>query len=139
MRAFKGLFIAGLLTVFLTACGQADTNTSNDPTMMQSGANSLKVTDQPAGTPVVSTANLEEPGFVVLHADNDNKPGTILGSSALLSGANENIAVSVATEAGQSYWAMLHGDNGDGQFSAADDAPIKDAQGSILMIKFTAQ
>lgn len=37
---------------------------------------------------------------------------------------------------GENLFAMLHQDNGDGVFNLSDDAPIKDDEGNIVVVKF---
>lgn len=66
---------------------------------------------------------LNEPGYVVIHGDDDGQPGAIAGTSDLLEGEFE-ADVAVGMNASGTYWAMLHYDDGDGEFSASADAPV---------------
>ena len=97
--------------------------------------NAIYTAEQMPGYSVsVQIVRLEKPGFVVIHEDADGKPGKILGESALLSaGETENlppITLSHATKDGETIYAMLHFDNGDGKFNAFDDKSVLDPAGN---------
>jgi len=97
-------------------------------------------TDQPGGNTVtVSALVLESDGYVVVHEGAGTVPGAILGSSELLrAGGHENVGVKLSreVESGEALYAMLHADNGDGSFTANDDAPVIDSAGAIIMMVF---
>lgn len=105
---------------------------------LENAANGLIVGGRLAGDPIVITkVKLSTPGYVVIHADNNGVPGTILAESALLpAGVTADVTIELGrtTKAGQTYWAMLHGDDGDGKFEfPGPDAPIKNESGDIVM------
>jgi len=103
--------------------------------------NAIYVSDQIPGYSVsVQVVHLEKPGFVVIHEDADGTPGKILGVSALLAaGETKNlssITLSRAIKDNETIYAMLHFDNGDGKFDAANDKPVIDPVGNapVMMI-----
>ncbi len=81
---------------------------------------------------------LEKPGFVVIHEDDNNKPGKIIGQSSLFTaGESRDLSVSVKLEAGKNYFAVLYLDNGDGQFKLENDPPAKNGQNETERRWFT--
>ena len=106
------------------------------------GRNAIYVAEQaPSRTVLVAVARLEKPGFVVIHEDNAgplrrsfneaSKPGKILGTSGVLpAGETKNltpIALSRMTKDGETLYAMLHFDDGDGVFDPSKDKPAIDS------------
>ncbi len=106
--------------------------------------NAIYVDDQLPGRSVsIAVVRLEKPGFVVIHEDNVSKPGKILGTSgALPAGEIKNITpivLSRMTKDGETLYAMLHLDDGDGVFDSAKDKPALDSlSGQPVMMIFTA-
>ena len=92
-------------------------------------APTIAVNDQSLENDQVKVASffLDKPGYVVIHADVDGKPGTVIGNSELVSGSYSNFKVIIdATQAGTRVFAMLHYDDGDGQYEfPGDDTPVK--------------
>lgn len=121
----------------------ADKTTSTDETTsgLRIGSNAIFVSDQKPGNSVtVGFADIADGGYVVIHEVTDGNPGAIIGNSAFLSsGELQNISVDLLseTEEGKELIAMLHNDNGDGLFNAADDAPVRDENGNIVLMRFT--
>ena len=105
------------------------------------GNNAIFISDQKPGNSVtVGFADIADGGYVVIHEVTDGNPGTIIGNSAFLpSGELQNIPVNLLskTEDGKELIAMLHNDNGDSVFNAADDAPVRDEMGNIVLMRFT--
>lgn len=105
------------------------------------GGNLIYVPEQTPGSVVtVAQVGLEQPGYVVVHRAAGEKPGPIVGASALIAaGDHADLAVSLSqrTADGQTFFAMLHRDDGDGQFDARTDAPVKDQFGNVMMMEFT--
>lgn len=92
----------------------------------------IYVSEQKSGNTIsVSIARLEKPGFAVVHEDINDKAGAILGASVLLPvGETENlspISLSRTTTDGETVYAMLHFDDGDGKFNATKDLPAIDS------------
>lgn len=106
------------------------------------GGNAINVNKQEAGDLVtVDLTVLSEPGFVVIHkSTTDGKPGEVVGhSDYLTAGQHTDVALELDTpsKAGGVYFAMLHGDNGDKDYTSLDeDKPLKDSQGNVVTMKF---
>lgn len=118
----------------------AETPNSGNSSMMRMGANAIYVADQKPGNKVmVNSLVLEKAGFVAIHASSQGKPGAIIGTSALLTGAeNTKVEVNLTRVVADSeeLMAMLHLDNGDGKFDASTDSPAKDSMGNAVMMIF---
>lgn len=67
-----------------------------------------------------------EPGWLVVHAEANGRPGPILGQTAVAPGENTDVAVQVSTAgATETLYAMLHSDRGEmGRFEFPDGADI---------------
>lgn len=93
---------------------------------------------KPGDRVLVSLVRLEKPGFVVIHEDAAGNPGKILGVSSLLpKGETKNLlAVTLyrATKDGETIYAMLYFDNGDGAFDDINDKPVLDSVGGVPML-----
>jgi predicted lipoprotein with Yx(FWY)xxD motif len=92
-------------------------------------APSVTVDDQQISNGTVTVARVVafEPGWMVIHADADGRPGAILGQTLLNSGENDNVVVQIDTQnATPTLYAMLHVDRGTmGTFEfPGDDAPV---------------
>lgn len=102
-------------------------------------ANGLIASGRLAGDPIIiEEVKLSEPGYVVIHEDDGGAPGAIIGVSDFLSaGTKKGVEIQLdrASVVGETLWAMLHGDNGDGEFEfPGADAPLQDELGEIIMI-----
>jgi hypothetical protein len=79
-------------------------------------------------------------GWVAIHEDREGKPGNILGAAWLPVG--EHLATKVdllrPMEAGKTYYAMLHDDDGDKQFNYKNDLSLPSATGEPIMMAFRA-
>ena len=99
------------------------------------------VRDQTGGVRIsVESVTFNGLGWVVIHED-DNGPGRILGAQLYDAGVWTNTHVDLlrGTEAGQTYYAMLHAENGDRAFDPKTDLPLKDENGDeIIMSSFKA-
>ena len=92
----------------------------------------LYVAEQlPSKTLAVSFVIMEKPGFIVVHEDKNDAPGNVIGSSIILPRGEQDklppIKLSRKTIDGETLYAMLHADNGDGIFNKNQDQPIVDA------------
>jgi plastocyanin len=91
---------------------------------------SVTVTDQEVVEDSVTIAEVvsDGPGWLVIHAQADGKPGSILGYSAVTSGANAAVRVALDTSsATETLYAMLHTDAGEigtWEFPNGPDAPV---------------
>ncbi len=100
--------------------------------------NRVMVSDQfPGNIVYISSVQLAQPGFVVIHKDNAGTPGAIIGYQYFEKGTYPGkITLTSNTIEGGIYYAMLHSDNGDKKFDAAKDLPLKDSTGNTIMKLF---
>ena len=87
----------------------------------------------------VGRAALSKKGYVAIHQEEESGPGAIIGFGSLLStGESRNLSVTLNRKsvAGESLYAMIHWDNGNGTFSPVDDASATDKDGNMVMAKF---
>ena len=128
------LSLAGVLVACGTTTGTESQNTATTP--------SLVLTDQPGGDSVLITAlTLDQAGYVVVHKDNDGKPGPVIGVSELIQpGVYRNYRVDIdVNQAGAAVFPMLHYDNGDGVYEfPGPDGPVT-VESKVLVGKVTWQ
>ncbi len=99
----------------------------------------LTVNDQfSTSTVTVDKVVTNAPAWVVIHEDRAGKPGNILGASWVPANKeNLNIEISLLRAAveGQTYYAMIHADDGNGgsNFDLKTDLPMTDATGNPIM------
>ena len=113
------------------------------PPFMASFDNSVSVTDQQlanGGSVAIAEIRSAGPGWLVIHAQADGKPGPILGMSPVSSGINTDIVVEIdSAGVTETLYAMLHvdgGSEGDFEFPGGDDVPAKDAEGNTVTPAF---
>jgi len=113
---------------------------SDDVSPLLVGGNAIYVADQRVGLSLnVSFAILGSDGYVVIHEDTGGVFGSIIGASEMLiSGEGKDFSVTLSRYGidGETLYAMLHSDNGDGEFNPSDDLPIKDNSGSTVFMRF---
>lgn len=105
---------------------------------MRAEETALIVTEQRPGNSItVAQVYLAEPGYVVIHEDNNGEAGAIIGSSALLqAGENNKIIVTLNRETrdGEKLWSMLHSEeNNNSSFEASVDTPVQSRIGGPIM------
>lgn len=115
---------------------------AEQPSGLVIGRNAIYVADQaPSERVAVGFVVLGEPGFVVIHEGKEGAPATILGASSLISVGEANdlppVLLSRKARDGETLFAMLHRDDGDGAFDPAKDIPVRDAGGEPLMMQFS--
>jgi hypothetical protein len=118
-----------------------NTEESNESSLVQnSNVNRIMISDQfPGNIVYVSSVQLAQPGFIVIHADNAGTPGAVIGYQYFEKGTYPGkITLTSSTIEGGIYYAMLHSDNGDKKLDAAKDLPLKDSSGNIIMKLFRA-
>lgn len=97
--------------------------------MAYSGRIHIEAIDQSvAGQVAVLSAALKENGYVVVHKEENGKPGRIIGMSKMLVPglySNRTVSLTEGVAPGEVLYAMLHVDNGDGVFFAENDTPMK--------------
>ena len=144
----KTLLILGVIVAvalgaafFFRGGSTKPSTTGGDSTGLIVGNNAIYVAEQvPSETVSVAVVRLQKPGFVAIHEDAAGAPGRILGTSGLLvAGETRNlapIALSRMTKDGETLYAMLHLDDGDGMFDPAKDKPALDSVGGepVMMI-----
>lgn len=143
----KIFFVVGVIVVVIVGAmlffqrGGEQSDTSEDLSGLIIDKNAIYVMAQlPSDAVAVEVVRLERSGFVVIHEDVAGVPGAILGTSGLLrAGETENpasITLSRVTKDGETIFAMLHLDDGDGVFDAAKDKPAEDQMsgGPVMMI-----
>jgi hypothetical protein len=101
---------------------------------------SVTVSDQPIvdNMVTVDTVVSDGPGWIVIHADDNGSPGTVLGHTAVSDGENTNVMVELATEGRtEMLWAMLHQDTGTvGTYEFPGGDPPVTLDGNIVMQSF---
>jgi hypothetical protein len=98
---------------------------------------SFTVSEQQPGTSVrVDFTTLMMPSFIVIQKNFGGELGEIIGSSALLAGGyteNIDVPLTMSTVRGETYFAVLYQDDGDGVFAKGVDIPLYDATGMTPM------
>ncbi|TSC63001.1 MAG: hypothetical protein G01um101448_141 [Parcubacteria group bacterium Gr01-1014_48] len=118
------------------------TNASAPILIVEAGENTVSVETQTAGTMVtIASLMLKEKSWIVIHEDDNGKPLRILGAKRFETGTHTNVAIKVlrTTEAGKTYYAMIHSDSGDAVFETVKDLPVTTSDGAPVMTKFEAK
>lgn len=116
-----------------------DVNGNGTTTGTTDTMNRVVVTDQYPGNVVyISSAQLANPGFVVVQKDDAGKPGAVIGSQYFDKGINPGkITLTENTKEGGVYYAVIYADtNGNKIFDAGTDMPVKDASGNTILKVF---
>ncbi|MCR4306919.1 MAG: hypothetical protein NUV42_03020 [Candidatus Yonathbacteria bacterium] len=110
-------------------------NTNKD----YSGVYTFSAKDQPAGLKVfIDSATMDEQGWIVIHEDREGTPGNILGARRFEVGVSAGeVELLRNTVEGGIYYAMIHTDDGDGQFDHTKDLPLIENDAPV-MVKFSA-
>jgi predicted lipoprotein with Yx(FWY)xxD motif/polyisoprenoid-binding protein YceI len=117
----------------ITACQSAAATTEQSPVNQSEVADiqpSVLVKDQELLDEkiVVAEANSDGPGWLVIHAQADGKPGPILGYSALSGGTHKDISIEINSDGvTDKLYAMLHTDGGEigvFEFPGGPDVPV---------------
>lgn len=91
------------------------------------------------GTVLVTSVRAAEPGWIVIHADDDGAPGPVIGQAAVEPGETENVVVEIDESAAtETLHAMLHIDAGTlGTYEfPGDDVPAT-AGDEVVVSSFT--
>ncbi len=119
-----------------------DQDTRTTSGVVLSGKNTIDIENQRAGNLVtISSVELNQMGWVVIHEEVGGKPGNVLGAALVFVGEHNAVSVELMrkTEKGKTYYAMLHTDDGDKVFDLKKDKPIADSTGAIIQISFVAE
>lgn len=105
---------------------------------------SLTIDEQDPGENVmVDELNFAKDAWVVFHADDNGNPGVILSAYRFNTGKIKNWDVElidgVALEAGKTYHAMIHEQNGDRGFDYTVDTPLLDENGQPMVVPFAVR
>jgi hypothetical protein len=81
-------------------------------------------------TLVVDAAQIDQQGFLVIHADNGGQPGAVLGYAPLVRGVNGNVTIELTGEITPVVYPMLHVDSGEAgvyEFGTVEgaDGPVR--------------
>lgn len=80
-----------------------------------------------------------QPGWIVIHADNNGTPGQVLGQAHVETGVNTDVKVAVnPADVTSTVYAMLHIDRGMAgvyEFPGAD-VPVMDMDGNVVVVPF---
>ncbi|HEC30825.1 MAG TPA: hypothetical protein ENI66_02320 [Candidatus Yonathbacteria bacterium] len=97
---------------------------------------SIVAPDQAGGPEVfIDSVILANTGFVVIHKEVDGVASTTVGVSKFLpTGTTSNFLVQLSEEAveGDTFYAMLHIDDGDGVYDGELDVPLKLEDGGTI-------
>lgn len=113
--------------------------TSTESISSPAGPNALSVANQVSGlTVAIDSVTLENSGWVAIHEERDGGLGNILGAAWIPEGTSENVSIDLlrATAAERSYYAVLHGDNGDRTFDYHIDLPLVSETNAPIAVKF---
>jgi len=113
--------------------GEAGTTTTKEHFV--DGTGSVAVASQPAGNTVaVSHVSFANEGWVAIREDRDGVFGNILGARRFPVGEYDDQTVDLlrATMPGQTYYAVLYKDDGDGVFDYQKDPIIQSANGVVF-------
>lgn len=114
---------------------------SDESNSVRVGTDAIAVNSGKDNLVKISFVELATAGFVEIHQASNGNPGAIIGTSEYLNaGRTENFEVRTSAKmiTADSYYAMLHSDDGDKTFTAATDKPVKNSAGDIIMMIFTA-
>jgi hypothetical protein len=93
------------------------------------------------GTVTVEEVVAAEPGWIVIHADQDGAPGAVIGRAAVEAGTNTSVQVEIEAEsATDTLYAMLHVDTGtESEHELPDGDPPVQFEGQIVVTPFSVQ
>jgi len=121
-------------SIFLVPRIGGRSGSSDDSAGLFIGGNAIYVAEQNVDKKVlVSLVRLKRNGFVVIREDAGKAPGAVLGTSDLLPAGETRdlppIVLSRVMIEGETLYAALYFDDGDGVFELSKDAPALDAAG----------
>ena len=133
---------AGTTTEEITTDGDEQTETSlpsvSEVGPVDSSSNMLVIKNQEAGLSVtVSSANVTDANWVVIHEDRNGVPGNALGAARFVGETTSGtIELLRGTLPGQKYQGIIYKDDGDKIFSMERDTPVRDASGNPVGVTF---
>lgn len=132
-----------------TPTGETSTTSTTDTTdettttsgTQPSSIMTIVARDQAAGlTVAIESISAPTAVWAVVHEDNGSgQPSRILGAQLVEEGAaTATVQLLRGTQAGQTYYAMIHNDNGDRAFDPKSDAAALGSDGKPVMSTFKA-
>jgi hypothetical protein len=112
---------------FTVTGGMMEEDMDEDAEMMATPSVTVNDQELEDGQVTVASVYSDGPGWMVIHADDNGSPGTVIGQAAVTDGENTDVIVDIDTDAAtQTLYAMLHEDTGtEGTYEFPDgDAPV---------------
>ncbi len=116
-----------------------DTPSTSTATSVSASAVDLEVNNQLSGNHVniTSVTFPSMGGWVVIHEVSEGELGNALGAQYFSEGSwSGTVSLLRNTVVGNTYAAVLYGDNGDRQFTLTTDKPLTDVGTSQVIMKF---
>lgn len=82
------------------------------------------------GTFTVSNVVTQQDGFIVIHSEQDGKPGPVLGVAPITAGNNANVAVTLEGSTSR-VWPMIHVDTGE--IGTYEFGTVEGADGPVVI------
>lgn len=137
MKKWLILLVVAAAVVLVVSMTSGPTEQPSDG---ETSTPSVMVSDQAPGESVMlGEVTLASPGFVVVHEETNQAPGSIIGNSRYLEvGSHTDVEVSLnrASEDGEGLYAMVHADDGDEAFQGDSDNAVMDSDDDIVMQRF---
>jgi len=147
-KSSKGLIIGIIVVIvvgifvwrYFSSRNATNDQVGGEQSEQVAGMDSIFVANQRPGRFVnVGRATLSKKGYVAIHQEEAGAPGAIIGFSSLLNAVeskNFSVTLNRKSVAGESFYAMIHWDNGSGAFNPSEDTAATDKDGNIVMVKF---
>lgn len=136
------LLASALLTGYIvTGCStpQADLSPRREAVVITTPALQVNPVQPGVDQIVIERLDLVQPGFIVIRADDDGKPGAVISHSVMLErGRHESVGVNIdPARAGAQVIAVVHADNGNVLFEypGADGPMLVGDQMMMRVIK----
>lgn len=161
---------AGIVILIIVLLWWMDTNQVSEPETMPPGTNTENTTssneapaDEEDATPAAASqpaiaasaqpaniaavtidqAVLPAGGYIVIHENEEQQPGAVVGHSDYLDPAaytNFTVLLDRDTQAGETLYAMLHTDDGNQTYDfPGPDAPLRNDTGLVVITSFTIE
>ena len=147
-KSSKGLIIGIIVVIvvgifvwrYFSSRNATNDQVGGEQSEQVAGMDSIFVANQRPGRFVnVGRATLSKKGYVAIHQEEAGAPGAIIGFSSLLNAVeskNFSVTLNRKSVAGESFYAMIHWDNGSGAFNPSEDTAATDKDGNIVVVKF---
>lgn len=117
----------------------ADAVSVSSPALGPRGESTLTIGDQGSGGQVfIGGTPTDFSGWVAVYEDENGSLGRALGATRFGPDRTPNIVPLLReTVPGQTYYGVIHRDDGDRMFSLGSDPHVRDVSGRLLFITFT--